>query len=80
VTSVWEAARGLYSIALVVALLLLARFAPAFIRAINRFTDSINNGAEALRGATMSADTLARMAAQIAEIHRATVKERNPPP
>jgi hypothetical protein len=79
-TGVWEAARGLYSLALVVALLYLARFAPLAFRVLASLAEALTLAANALRAATVSADTLARVEAKVDDIHRATVHERKPPP
>lgn len=67
-SGVWEAARGLYSIALVVSLLLVARFAPAGLRAVNKLADAMVSGADAIRGATVSAETVARLDRKVDEI------------
>jgi hypothetical protein len=70
----WEAARGLYSVALVIALVLVARFAPLALRVLAGLSEALTLAARALMAASASADALARVERKVDEIHAAVVK------
>jgi hypothetical protein len=76
VTTVWEVARGLYSVALVISLLLLARFAPVALRVLVGLTEALTLASRALLSAAASAESQVRMEAKIDEIRAAIVGRR----
>ena len=78
-TEVWKAARGLYSVALVVALLLLSRALAPALRILAGLSEALTLASRALLSAATSAETQARMEAKLDEIHAAVVRKEPRP-
>lgn len=75
---VWEVARGLYSLALVAALLLLARFAPLALRVLAGLSEALTLASRSLLASAASADALARVERKVDEIHGALCRRERP--
>jgi hypothetical protein len=79
VTTLWEAARGIYSVALVASLVLLAwSMRPAF-RVLRALAEAISHASRALEKQAQTAEAQAEQAKKIDEIHAAVCRPPKPP-